>query len=350
MNDYFILHSIFSYFIWSYNQPKLIFMNLKLDYPVLSVAPGRNSHEILIGGGSGSEKDGIFNYITYCEIDSSGKLVITKKDEYDDKITYITTCFYESKTYISFINNQKIIVLNNKNDQKHEIDNKKRITSLSISSDLLIYTDDQFQLYLYNFPQLKKIYSCPKNVFKRAIFMKENNNTYILCISESKVKLLDPSKKFNVIAESKHFDFELKDLLVVENDIFILIVKERKQSFLIKMRHEANTLKTLKKVSFAHDAFCSMCSTSKLILLGNSFGDLIILDRFSLRKKKAFIHVHDLSITSICTVNDFIITGSLDYNVCVTHFVDKSNRKYNMMFAILLIFLCFFISYFSHTF
>lgn len=100
--------------------------------------------------------------------------------------------------------------------------------------------------------------------------MKDNsNNTYILCISESKVKLLGSSKELPVIAESEHFDFDLKDILIVKNDIFFLIVKDRKQSFLIKMNFEANTLKTLKKVSFIHDVFCSMYANSNIILLGN---------------------------------------------------------------------------------
>lgn len=150
----------------------------------------------------------------YGDIDSIGKVKITKKDEYDDKITCITACIYESKPYIFFINNNEIIVINNecKKDPKDENkNNQKHIISLSISSDLLVYTDG-FQLYLKSFPQLIDIYSSPQSVFGKSIFIKENNNTYISCMKESKVKLLVQYKKFTVIAESEHFDFEPKIL------------------------------------------------------------------------------------------------------------------------------------------
>ena len=242
----------------------------------------------------------------------------------------------------------EIMVLNNeyKKDQKvDETNNKKRIISLSISSDLLVYTDG-FQLYLNNFPQLTEIYSSYKKAVKRAIFMKENNCTYILCITDSKIQLLDPFKKFTVIAESKHFDYELKDIIVIEDNAFLLTVKEGKESFLFKLKFKGNSIETLKNAYFSHDAFCSMNATSTSILLGSNFGDIIILDRFSLRKKKTFFHVHNLPITSICIVDDFIITGSLDYNICLTKYVDSSNKKYNLIFSFIIIFLCFFISYF----
>lgn len=46
-------------------------MNCELDYPILSIAPGLNSHEIIIGGGCRSGKNGILNHLSLYKIDSS---------------------------------------------------------------------------------------------------------------------------------------------------------------------------------------------------------------------------------------------------------------------------------------
>lgn len=82
-------------------------------------------------------------------------MIINKKDAYDDKITFVTTCFYESEPFIVIINNNQIIILNKEYEKikKSGNNNMIPINSFSISSDLLIYTDD-IQLHLYDFPSL----------------------------------------------------------------------------------------------------------------------------------------------------------------------------------------------------
>lgn len=330
-------------------------MELQIDYPVCSVTPGTNSHEVLIGGGGGRGNYGVPNHIAYGEIDSSGKLTITKKEKYDDIVRCLTTSFCNNRYYISFINGSDIIVLC-KQDRTNPLktisltpeatknasseantDDEKYFTSLSTLSNLLVCTDEKSKLYIYNFPKLIEICSSPENSFKKAKLIKSiNNNILILCISKSKVKLLKPTKKLRVVAESEYFNYDLKDVLAIENDIYLLMVKERRQSFIVKLKHEKDSLKTVKQVCCPHDAFCSICINNDLLLLGNSEGDLAIFDRHSLKKKKTFPRIHSISITSICVVDDFIVTGSLDNTACVTQYVDNSSRK---TYVIILIFI-----------
>lgn len=324
---------------------------MHFDHPILSVSPGLNEHEILIVGGGGSSRTGVPNLLQFGTINPDGILKINKTVKFPQQASCITSHSTKRKTYAVIGVGSTIRLLNKRYVEINSFDThmeKLIFRSLSISpkSNLLVAVDGDDILRLFQLPTMKQVDFTSDYTVQRATFFNnsENNdseeNLLILCASQSKIQLRKPENGFPIVAESEVFNLEPKQISAIDNLFYFTgISREKKSSLVVKLKYniELNKIETLKIVNFANTFITDMSVNSKSIILGTAEGDIIFLDRFSLNKQKTYSKVHSWSISSICSVDNFTVTGGMDSVVSVIKKKETSYTKYIFIFVCILV-------------
>lgn len=323
------------------------------DHPILSISSGINQHEILIVGGGGSSKTGVPNLLQFGTIDSDGVLKINKTEKFPQQASCITSHSTKRKTYAVIGVGSMIRLLNKRYVEINSFDTymeKLLFRSLSISpkSNLLVAVDGDDILRLLQLPTMNQVDFTSDYTVQRATFVSnlENNNNkndenlLILCASQSKIQLRKPEKGFPIVAESEVFKLEPKQVFAYDDLLYFTgISREKKSSLVVKLKYnkESNQIETLKIVTPLNNAIITdMSVNAKSIALGTAEGDVIFLDRFSLSRQMISYKVHDLPITSICSIDDFTVTGGMDSVVSVIKNHETSYKKYIFIFVCIL--------------
>lgn len=313
------------------------------NHPILSIYPGLNPHEILIAGGGGSSKTGVPNLLQICTVDSDGTLKINKTIKYTQQASCITSHFAKRKTYAVVGVGSNILLLNKRYSEINSFDThmeKLLFRSLCISprGNLLVAVDGDDILRLFQLPSMKQVYYTSDRTVQRATFVSsfkseegDDDNLLILCASDSKVQLLKPEDKFPLVAESDVLKLEPKQISSFDDAIYFTgISREKKCSLVVKLKYdkELGKLETVKTAKPANALITEMSVNSRSVVVGTSEGDVIFLDRFSLNKQMVSSKVHSFPITTICSIDDFTITGGIDSVVSVIKNKKPGYKKY----------------------
>ncbi|OHT04829.1 hypothetical protein TRFO_27621 [Tritrichomonas foetus] len=303
--------------------------------PVYSLSPGFNKGEILIAGGGGVSKSGLPNSLIFAKINDDGSFQTIATRKFEKQVTCVTARLAKKKTYAAVAVGSEIILMNRRYEPITTFDTHMqkfifRSLDIAPTGHIMVAVDGDDSLRLFSLPSLKEIASTHENSVQRASFMTIDGNLYIACASQNKIQILKPESDLPLVAESEEFQLEPKEVKCVDNVIYFNGADKKKMcSSIIKLAFNGSpNLAELSNVTPGAKMFTAMGVTSNSVLLATRDGDVVILNRFSLKISKIIPKVHTFIGSAITGVDNFVVSGSFDHSVVATEYHEvKQNFK-----------------------